>query len=71
MSQGYYCPYYRLNSEPDECERDLREEFREVIGADLDKEFAFNDDGEITNTSWRKLAEDALKLPCQIGTGYN
>lgn len=63
--------YYRLNSDPDTCEEDLRTCFEEVSGLDLDREFYFDDDGEKTKTTWRKLAEECSHLPCQIGTGYN
>lgn len=61
--------YYRLNSDPDICEEDLRENFEEVLN--LDEEFEFNDDGTMSKTTWRKLAEEATSLPCQISTGYN
>jgi len=52
-----------------ETERDLTRHFEEV--ENLDEEFAFNDDGHLTNTTWRTLAESASSLPCQISTGYN
>lgn len=62
--------YYRLNSDPDTCEEDLRDNFEEVL--DLDAEFDFDDDGEKKKTTWRKLAEEnSDQIPCQISTGYN
>lgn len=48
---------------------DLSLYFEEVT--DLDEEFDFNDDGEKTKTTWRKLAESSGELPTQISTGYS
>lgn len=61
--------YYRLNSDAETCESDLRDEFQEVT--DLDETFAMNDDGKETQTTWRKLADSATQVPSQISTGYN
>jgi hypothetical protein len=61
--------YYRLNSDPETCEGDLKDDFQEV--SDLDEEFEFDDDGENKITTWRKLADSATELPCQVSTGYN
>jgi hypothetical protein len=61
--------WYRENVGDESAEGDLRDYFEEVT--DLDAEFDFNDDGEKTRTTWRKLAEDQAHLPTQISTGYN
>lgn len=62
--------YYRqIVGDDESCDEDLRDHFEEV--KDLDAEFDFNDDGEKTRTTWRKLAEDQAHLPTQISTGYN
>lgn len=61
--------YYReMCGSEDHCEEDLRDNFEEV---DLDQEIDFNDEGKVTRTTWRKVAESAGKLPTQISTGYN
>jgi hypothetical protein len=59
--------YYRSLG-TDTCEEDLRDHFEEVT--DLDAEFEFDDDGERSRTTWRKLAE-SMPIPTQISTGYN
>ncbi len=51
----------------DNWEEDLRDHFEEQ---DPDAEFDFNDDGVVTRTTWRKLAEEQ-QLPSQLSTGYN
>ena len=51
-----------------DAEEDLNNYFQELT--DIDSEFDFDDDGEKTKTSWRKLAE-GRDLPCQLSTGYN
>lgn len=63
--------YYRTMLGPREkqlAEHDLKHHFEEVL--DLDTEFDFEDDGEKTRSTWRKIVETGAKLPCQISTGY-
>jgi hypothetical protein len=60
--------YYRdLCGSEEYCEDNLKNYLEEVT--DLDREFQFNDDGKITKTSWRKLAEEA-QLPTQLSSSY-
>jgi hypothetical protein len=62
--------YLKEAAVAEEAEEDLRDHFEEVTH--LDAEITFNDDGEIRQTTWRKLAEEhAEHLPTQISTGYN
>lgn len=52
----------------DTAEEDLRDYFEEVD--DIDREFEFNDDGEVRKVTWRKLAEECAELPCQLSSSY-
>jgi hypothetical protein len=64
--------YYRQMlgaREKAQADHDLIHHFEEV--GDLDEEFEFDDDGEKRMTTWRRLAQSASELPCQISTGYN
>lgn len=43
--------------------------FERVSDNELDVEFEFDNDGERTRTTWRKLAAD-MDVPCQVSSSY-
>lgn len=60
--------YYKGLVDEETATEDLRDYFDPV--KNIDEEFDFNDDGENKKTTWRKLAEECVELPCQLRTGY-
>ncbi len=54
----------------EQMEEDFEEGFYEIEDIDSEVEFFDEDLGEKVNSTWRRLAEDAI-LPTQISSGYN